>query len=370
MSYINDTYDDRDMTDLKYAGFWFNTGSYNASSVGETGTLSSSSDIHANVTFVFPVPAVAFYYFGIRRCCGGLYAICIDCDPNAPIFDTIDAVNRTDNGENPPVVLFSKTFDQPGIHEVILTNMNDSRFGTSQITIDRFVLEVPNDNPVILPSSTPSPPTSSSSSSSPSSSPSSVKTSSSSSDIAAIAGGVAGGVVCLAILLGILFCIRRRRRHREVLLESGSPSRPRPFYTSPAYDPSVMQEMDGGGVTPFPTVPNYIPSTRRKGSKRTKTASHRPTASSSTNLTGVSSSTVLSDSVPSTRVRRREQDAGRYIETEEEEEEDTLPPDYGEVFRREERNRVSATEATPLAEGGGGQALEPQPPGKSGTQRQ
>jgi hypothetical protein len=49
------------------------------------------------------VPAIAFYYYGIPRCCGGLYGICIDCDPLNPNFIPIDAVNRTDDGKNPPV---------------------------------------------------------------------------------------------------------------------------------------------------------------------------------------------------------------------------------------------------------------------------
>jgi hypothetical protein len=52
-----------------------------------------------------PVPAKAFYFYGIPRCCGGFYAICIDCDPDNPQFISIDAVNATDNGKNPPVGL-------------------------------------------------------------------------------------------------------------------------------------------------------------------------------------------------------------------------------------------------------------------------
>ena len=51
--------------------------------------------------------AVAFYYYGIPRCCGGYYAICVDCDPNNPIFTHIDAVNTSDDGRNPPVWISS-----------------------------------------------------------------------------------------------------------------------------------------------------------------------------------------------------------------------------------------------------------------------
>ncbi len=53
--YRNITYDDTQISDnLKYLGSWTNNGSYNASHVGETGTLSSTKDPTANVTFTFP----------------------------------------------------------------------------------------------------------------------------------------------------------------------------------------------------------------------------------------------------------------------------------------------------------------------------
>jgi len=85
--------------------------------------------------------ATAIYYFAPKRSHGGLYAICIDCDPNAPQFQTIDAFNATDDGQSPPVVLFSKTWPTPAVHRVLLTNQNDTRFnpsGNSQITLDQF----------------------------------------------------------------------------------------------------------------------------------------------------------------------------------------------------------------------------------------
>ncbi|KAJ7219367.1 hypothetical protein GGX14DRAFT_560455 [Mycena pura] len=157
----NVTIDDRDSI-LHYSGGWFREGTFNATSVGETGTL-ASSDITSgvNVTFVFPSPATEFFYYGmqvdislnaipltyiaLQRCCGGLYLICVDCDPNNRQFETINAVNPTDNGQNPPVVLFSRKFDVPATHEVILMNSPDSAFGgKSQITLDRFVLTVPD----------------------------------------------------------------------------------------------------------------------------------------------------------------------------------------------------------------------------------
>lgn len=48
-------------------------------------------------------PIFAFYYFGIKRSGGGMYQICIDCNPNDRTWQDIDGLNRTDDGKNPPV---------------------------------------------------------------------------------------------------------------------------------------------------------------------------------------------------------------------------------------------------------------------------
>ena len=50
--FLNQTFDDRDTTHLKYGGDWVMGGSYNASNVGETGTLASTKDLNATITFV------------------------------------------------------------------------------------------------------------------------------------------------------------------------------------------------------------------------------------------------------------------------------------------------------------------------------
>jgi len=118
------------------------------------------------LNFTHSEPATAFFYFGMPRCCGGLYQICVDCDPNDPKFVDVDAVVPNDDGKNPPVrphsrmldslvlaadyslsqvLLFSQRFPTAGIHEVILRNQVDPRFGKSQITLDRFLLEIPDD---------------------------------------------------------------------------------------------------------------------------------------------------------------------------------------------------------------------------------
>ena len=55
-NFVIQTFDDRDITHLKYEGDWVLGGSYNASNVGETGTLSSTKDLNARVTFVRRAP--------------------------------------------------------------------------------------------------------------------------------------------------------------------------------------------------------------------------------------------------------------------------------------------------------------------------
>jgi hypothetical protein len=203
---MNVTYDDRDSV-FKYSPGWFLTGTYNATSVGQTGTL-ASSDITSgvNVTFVFPgtrslfpyphftdrflvqllpqnsfilelsaaVEVRAFFVFSSKKESLvyanffffsrhiAAYLICVDCDPNDRQFVPIDAVDPTDDGQNPPVrlliragaviahlspqvVLYSQKFSVAGVHEVILMNQPDLAFGgKSQITLDRFELTVPD----------------------------------------------------------------------------------------------------------------------------------------------------------------------------------------------------------------------------------
>ncbi|KAF8900784.1 hypothetical protein CPB85DRAFT_153439 [Mucidula mucida] len=138
----NVSYDDRDSS-IQYSFLgWSLDGSWNASNVGRSGTLTSARNLQATLTFTFPQAANAFYYYGIPRCCGANYSICVDCYPDTPVFITIDALNVTDDGHNPPVVLFSQTFDDFAIHSITLKNENDSRFNKSQITVDQFVLQV------------------------------------------------------------------------------------------------------------------------------------------------------------------------------------------------------------------------------------
>ncbi|KAK1221305.1 hypothetical protein PQX77_015888 [Marasmius sp. AFHP31] len=296
------TYDDRDLQNIRYGVSWYTEGTW--SSPSGSGTLSSTNDLNARLTFTFPQQAIAFYYYGMKRSGGGLYGLCIDCDPDVPVddkrFENIDALDTSDNGQNPPVVLFSRTFSTPGVHVVVLTNRNDTRVfpsGRSQITVDRFVLEVPDDSQPSLqqPSSTTSSIPSSStttsksrsttatdgtSNSSPtqssSTSPSSVSrasppsftssltsfsslsstvalapSSSSTSDVASsttpvavIVGAAVGGFLMFIILIIVGLCFWRRKRAREAIINGQSflqsgPSHSSSSQINPSHDPSA-----------------------------------------------------------------------------------------------------------------------------------
>ncbi|KAJ7709814.1 hypothetical protein B0H17DRAFT_1124322 [Mycena rosella] len=294
----NVTFDDRDQSVLNYSPGWFLTGTYNATSVGQTGTLASSSITNVNVTFVFPTPATEFFYFGIKRCCGGSYLICIDCDPNDRKFITIDAVDPTDDGQSPPVVLFSQKFSVAGVHEVILMNQPDPAFGgNSQITLDRFELTVPDPNAVQPTSATSanlfSTPTPSSTAG-----PELVgSASSSSSNLAPILGGVLGGLVILLIIVGIWLLVRRRSR--RTLYSEEQATAPGPQFQSQWRPNSTFTTL----TTPGTTI--------------------------------------------STTTSRRELDAGRIYSTYTESADDPLPPEYGQVFNTAGPSESSSLEPPP-----------------------
>jgi hypothetical protein len=119
MSFANRTIDNNDQNLLKYEGSWFNA-VYTVKD-GTIGSLAGSNDTSAKVTFVsdsvyinerlpsnaftqtFNVPAKAFYYWGIKRCCGGKYSICIDDECNKRDFETVDAVDPKANEFSQPV---------------------------------------------------------------------------------------------------------------------------------------------------------------------------------------------------------------------------------------------------------------------------
>ncbi|KAF9559488.1 hypothetical protein CPC08DRAFT_708788 [Agrocybe pediades] len=381
----NISFDDRDVS-LKYQGSWFNTGTYNATSVHQSGTLSSTNSVGASVTFTFPQPAVAFYYYGIKRSRGGNYSICVDCDPNNRVFLNIDGVNSTDDGQNPPVVLFSTAFPTPGVHEIILVNDEDSRFpgGNSQITVDRFDLEIVDPNAVPTPS--PSPvdhPTSTISSAGPSTTSStntsttstsssstsaaigslpsvgstdpsaSLPTSSlpsvptvssptssistpflppsppatrSSAPIGMIVGAVIGGLAALLVSVIILLWMRMKRGRT-------TPSRVRhqeethlrqPFNPEGSFQsPGEKSSASRGGARIYPSI--WTPPSSSSNS------SGKLSSSASRSRAGVTHPPPQTQAIPSSR--RRAEDAGPVpLHMREEESEDILPPEYSDVF--------------------------------------
>ncbi|KAK7464447.1 hypothetical protein VKT23_006617 [Stygiomarasmius scandens] len=216
MSFQNQTFDDRDQS-LRYSGNWTKDGFWNASN-GQNGTLSSSNDPNATVTFTFPVPANAFYYYGMKRSRGGNYSICIDCDPDQPQPEFIDAYDSSDNGKNVPSLLFAHEFGSFAIHNITLENQPDDRghSGNSQMTVDRFVIRVQGNSTAVsnvtlrLASFVTTSSFSTSITNSPMS-PSGFSTTST--PVGAIVGGVIGGVVLIA--LAVLLCIRQRCLRRQ-----------------------------------------------------------------------------------------------------------------------------------------------------------
>ncbi|KAJ7111526.1 hypothetical protein C8R43DRAFT_961986 [Mycena crocata] len=309
----NVTYDDRDSI-LNYSPNWFRTGTYNATSVGQTGTLASSQLTDGvNVTFVFPSSIPFFISASMKRCCGGSYLICIDCDPNDRKFITINAVDTSDNGQNPPVVLYSQKFSTPGVHEVILMNQPDLAFGgNSQITLDRFELTVPDPAAIqsasVAPTSTSLNIASSIPSAGASLGQSSTAPSTASEYLAPILGGVLGGVATLLILVLIWLLVRRRSRRR-------------PLYN---------EEQTSGGDN------------QQQSLWRQSTATW-VTVPATVNSTTLSSNTS-----------RREQDAGLIVSSEDTL--DTLPPEYGQVF-----NRTARPTPTPHSESSASEPPRPVP---------
>jgi hypothetical protein len=228
----------------------------------------------------------------------------------------------------PQTILFSQRFDKPGIHEIKLTNQPDARFGKSQITLDRFELEVPDLNKppptTISPLATPTP----KSSSSP---VGAVAAKGSSINVAMIAGIISAVVVLLLLLLGIFLCRRKRRRQRAALLLEGPP--PMEYSYAPRIDP-----------LPVPTFLQSNPSIRStslsgySGGRSWHSSNPSISGSSTTGTTNPFSYPASTRS--GSRAPRRELDAGQLVE-EEEPDEPTLPPEYGQVFGR--RPASSAT---------------------------
>ncbi|ESK96153.1 hypothetical protein Moror_7294 [Moniliophthora roreri MCA 2997] len=300
LSYFkNITFDDRDTAHLQYNEYWFTTGTWNASNVGQSGTLSSSNSFEANVTFNFPEPAKGFHYYGMRRAGGGLYAICVDCDPGDPDphFEDVDALDPDDDGHNAPTLLYSRNFNPPGQHVVILKNRNDTRLipgGKSQITIDRFELEVADGNVTVIMQNMPS-----------SSAEPSVAIGERSDNVGAIIGISVGGSALLAIVIVIgLYYLRRQSRPPPELplpptTRTINPTRRRRYHLPRyAFSSRSASTRSSDLDTMSFTIPASLISTERWGGGREDAA--RRAARSTTTYTG-SSTDVYSTRTTTTR---------------------------------------------------------------------
>ncbi|KAK7464449.1 hypothetical protein VKT23_006619 [Stygiomarasmius scandens] len=314
----------------------------------------------------------------MKRSNGGRYGICFDCDPNSSSFQTIDALDRTDNGQNPPILLFSQTFDDFGIHQVILINQNDTRTvpsGNSQITIDRFELQLQDPSSPTTSttptSTTPSAPTSTtssnrsssssatsgsststahsfsssagSSSTSPSvssnsqisSSPSLSSSQASSSSpapespskdsvpIGPIIGGVIGGVALLLLwILLVILCLRYRKRKavRQYRPTSNDGRLLLSPYGMPTANSGSPSATDDSGYQPM-ISDKQMRELRRAGGSQLQ---FNPTSATHSVPSGSGSESVYGQS-------RREVDGGPMSVTDAESS-IVLPPDYNQIF--------------------------------------
>ncbi|OBZ78782.1 hypothetical protein A0H81_00605 [Grifola frondosa] len=97
------------------------------------------------VVATLPANATAVFYQGFRVSGGALYLACLNCIAGGEQrFLEVDAHDPTDNGTQPPTVLFSFTGLDPTVaHDLSVFNLEDDRFDhTSQITFDALVVTV------------------------------------------------------------------------------------------------------------------------------------------------------------------------------------------------------------------------------------
>lgn len=192
--------------------------------------------------------------------------------------------------------------------------MNDTRFGSSQLTIDRFMVQVEDPNAQATTTSS----SKWSISSTPGPSATASMASGSTTPTGAIAGGVVGGVLVLALLAGILLCLRKRRV-RQAHLEESNANRAEPFMASAPMATSVSGTMPSSSTSALPAA--------LFGDKRTASSDISSPTDTHSPIQLTSQRSNLS--LP----RRRETDAGRLAADEDLDEDNTLPPEYQEVFR-------------------------------------
>ncbi|KAF5330700.1 hypothetical protein D9619_005967 [Psilocybe cf. subviscida] len=357
MSTTTQIFDDR-LKDFQYQGFWFNTGTWTASN-GQSGTLASTNDQNANFTFTFPVAAVGFRFYGMKRSRGASFGICVDCDPNNLAFKNIDAFDPTDSGQNPPSVLYSQNFSSPSVHVIIVRNQADPRGsppGNSQLTLDRFELDVPSDAPntiTVTQSPTTTPTSNTGGGNQNDSSTNEVP-------IGGIVGGAVGGLAAIALLILLIFWLRRRNKDTrsnmvatpleapEMRNAAAPPSDPE-MATTTASAPSRGGWRNGYGQAAYEKGGRHHPQasfSSNPSSNGNTTITTTNLATTSTGLFSPSSPPPGPSSLssPSRSINEfsfasgsrpvREQDAGpapRNFAYDDDAE--TLPPEYGQLFR-------------------------------------
>jgi len=122
------------------------------------------------------------------------------------------------DSSNSQSLIFFKSFDNFAIHKLILTNQNDTRKGQSQITIDRFEIQIQDSLPDLsssfaVPSASFLP---SASLPSVSSSSSPAAPSNPWSKFGPIVGGVVGGLLACVGLCALMLIYTRRRGKRKL----------------------------------------------------------------------------------------------------------------------------------------------------------
>ncbi|KAF9451003.1 hypothetical protein P691DRAFT_773487 [Macrolepiota fuliginosa MF-IS2] len=206
--YRNQTYDDSDAS-FRYGGAYWHVEYWNVSTAVAGGKYHFSNAADAIVTFQFPVPAIAFHYYGLLRQDKnpGINKICADCNPNTngTEINTGDSTGNVDPVNPQPILLYSERFDTAGIHTITLWNIPDPSISGagSRISLDRFELEVDSA-------------TATQTSANPTSTSPTNSSNGSGVSVGALVGAIVGGNAVLFLLaFGLWFWWSRRQEKRK-----------------------------------------------------------------------------------------------------------------------------------------------------------
>jgi len=222
---------------------------------------SASVGAQASIAWTFPQAATGFEFWGWQRSGGGLANACFDCADSSVPGVQFNYMNTLSTGSAIPSILYYNYSLAYGVHNITLTNLYDARdihtdkFG--QMSLDRFVLLVPQDPPATSASGTMSSALSMSQTSTSQTSTSQTSTgtptpsSGSPLDMSAIIGGaIGGGVLGLVILGCLVYCwIRRKRRleRQRVSLDDSTSESPVDVAVEPYFFQQVRVGQQRGG---------------------------------------------------------------------------------------------------------------------------